>query len=218
MKTVVAIAHADQIHDGAMPIIDSWAVEMIEHAAGLGYTVVDISGPDLTYERTTGILAQTKPALLINFSLGRKTCLIGNPVNGMIGCTLTQGDGMPSNLHAVSGIAVISYSNYAGGQLGQNMVRAGCPALLGFSEDLIVVSDKDGTQNIFKDSLLPLAKRVLEGLPAGEAVEATRSDLLNIVKKYKAVKLISVPLYSNMKQLTLLGNPKWKLKRGLEYI
>lgn len=218
MKPVVAIAHANQIHDGAMPIIDSWAVEIIEHATELGHIVVDISGPDLTYERITEILAQTKPALLINFSLGRKTCLMGNPVNGMIGCTLTQGDGMPSNLHAVSGIAVISYSNYAGGQLGQNMIKGGCPALIGFSEDLIVVSDKDRTQNIFKDSLLPLAKRVLEGLPVGDAVEATRSDLLNIVKKYKAVKLISVPLFSNIKQLTLLGNPKWKLKQRLECI
>lgn len=118
---------------------------------------------------------------------------------------------MPSNLHAVSGTAVISYSNYAGGQLGQNMIKAGCPVLAGFGEDLIFVSDTVGTQDIFKESLLPLAKRVLEGRTMGEAVEATRSDLSSSIQKYKAYEVISLPLFYNMKQLTLLGDPNWKL-------
>lgn len=210
MKTI-AIAHAD-LDDGAMRILDGWAVELEKHAENLGYAVVDISGPDLTYERMTDILLSTKPAILFNFSYGRRTCLIGNPVNGMRNCTLTKGDGMKSNLHAVSGIAVISYSNYTAGQLGQNMIRAGCPALAGFSDDVILASAKDGIESIFKDSLLPLAMRILEGMPVGDSVFSTYIDLVNKIKEYRAYKHIYLPLFYNLKSLTVLGDLNWKLE------
>lgn len=214
-ELTIAIAHANS-DDGAMRILDGWAMELVDNADLMGYDVVDISGPDLTYERMTDILLATKPAILFNFSYGRRDCLLGNSVNGLVNPTLTQGDGMASNLHAVKGIAVISYSNYTGGQLGQKMIEAGCPALVGFSEDLIVVSDKVGTENIFKDSLLPLSMRILEGHTIGEAVCATYIDLVNKVKEYRAYKHIYLPLFYNIKSLTLLGDVNWKLEKELE--
>lgn len=207
--TKIAIAHADRA-GGAMDILDIWAVELEKYAEALGYNVIDISGPDMTYDRMPGILEEIKPALLINFSFGGKTCLWGNPIDGMTKHTLSQ-----DNLDVLKGIAVISYSNYTAGELGQNMIKAGCPSLAGFSDNLIVVSDKNNTQYIFKDCLLLLAKRVLMAYTMGEATEIMRRYILNQVKLYKTKEFISIPLFYNGKYLTQFGDPGWKLRRNL---
>jgi hypothetical protein len=208
-KPTVAIAHADHA-GGAMDNIDTWAVELIDYAEKLGYNIVDICGSDLTYDRLPEILAQTKPAILFNFSHGRKTCLLGNPVDGMIKCTLTQGNGLPSNLRAMSGIAVVSYSSYTAGQLGEMMIKSGCPALAGFSEYLIIVSS-DTDPYLFQWCLLPLSKSILDGFSVGEAVAGARKAMSITIKQYKAIKHIAVPLLYDCKSLTLLGDPDWRL-------
>jgi len=220
----VAIAHADQA-GGAMDILDQWANELKKYANEIGYTVIDICGSDLTYEGLTEILQDTKPAVLFNFSIGTAFCLIGNDME----CTLTSGEkcNVPkldlnfqplnrrqNNLNVVAGTAVIAYSSYAATELGPEIIKAGSPCFVGFSDNLIVVSDDIGTQDIFKESLLPLAKRILQGWTVGKAVEATHVDLLNKIKEYKVkgYDLISMPLFYNEKSLTLLGDPNWKLK------
>ena len=224
----VAIAHADQA-GGAMDILEEWAQELKKSAYEMGYTVIDICGSDLTYEGLTDILQATKPAVLFNFSMGTECCLIGNDMK----CMLTGGrnvtscmtptctfEGEPlklrckNNLNVVAGTAVIAYSSRAASQLGQEIIKAGSPAFVGFSEYLIIVSDNTGTQDIFKESLLPLAKRILEGWTVGNVVKAAHVDLLNKIKEYKVkgYDLISMPLFYNEKSLTLLGDPNWKLK------
>ena len=230
----VAIAHADQAGSG-MDILDARATELKKYADVLGYNVIDICGSDLTYECMTDILQVTKPAVLFNFSYGCKEYLMGNPVNGIMRRTLTSGnDDCPTpsvagasisqedseilygtnNLHAVAGTAVIAYSSHAASQLGPEIIKAGSPAFVGFSEDLVIVSDDTKTQDIFRDALLPLAKRILQGWTVGAAVEATRIDLVNKIKEYKVKgsDLISLPMFYNRRSLTLLGDPNWKLK------
>jgi hypothetical protein len=192
--------------------IDGWAIELKKYAENLRYNVIDISGPDLTYERMPEILATTKPAALFNFSYGRKTCLMGNPIDGMTKCTLTQGDGMPSNLSVLSGIAVVSYSSFTGGELGERMIKAGCPALVGFKDLFMFVSDGAKTLDVFKKSLLILSERVLRGFPIGEAIERASCDLSKEVVKYKDLKHVSLPLLHDMRSLTLLGDADWGLE------
>jgi len=210
MKTVtVAIAHTDQAGIAKYPKtgmrlpIDTWAVELGKYAKSLGYNVVDISGQDLTYERMTSILQQTKPAVLFYFGFGDKTSLIGNDTRPVL---------TSDNLDAVAGTAVIAYASYAGSQLGPEIIKAGSPAFVGFSDSLVIVSDKHGTENIFKESLLPLAFHILDGWTVGAAVYAARRDMLTIVMQNKERKLISIPIFANRKSLTYFGNPNWKLK------
>jgi hypothetical protein len=214
----VAIAHADRA-GGAMDILDKWAVELEDYAMALGYDVIDIRGSDLTYERMTDILQYTKPAVLFNFGFGSEMGLLGNDLKPM----LTRGvnkewvpytNDILGNLKVLAGTVIITYSSSTA-QLGADIIKSGSPAFVGFIGDLIVISDNRRSQDIFKDALLPLAKRILDRLTIGEAVEATRNDLLNAVKKYKVIELVSVPLYYERKYLTLLGDPDWKLNNGL---
>jgi len=214
----VAIAHADHAGSG-MDILDAWATELKKYADGLGYNVIDICGSDLTYEGLTEILQDTKPAVLFYFGFGDKTHLIGNDTRPALTGQKDKDwkpytNGMLGNLQSVAGTAVIAYSSRAASQLGQEIIKAGSPCFVGFSEDLIIVSDDTRTQDIFRDALLPLAKRILQGWTVAKAVEATHVDLLNKIKEYKAkgYDLISLPMFYNKKSLTLLGDPNWKLK------
>lgn len=213
---MIAVSHSNLGPGDATFILDQWALELIKYARQLGYPVIDIGGSDLTYRRMTDILQATKPAVLFNFSHGCRTYLMGNDMR----CTLTRGMqdpescgicGMPSNLKVVNGMAIVAFSCHSGAQLSKCAVAYGCPAYLGFSDNLILVSDLYGTQNIFKEALLPLARHVLKGWTIGEVVRQARTDLLFTVKQYKPVELISVPLYYNRKYLVLEGNPEWKL-------
>ncbi len=220
-EITIAISRSNLGPTDATFHLNSWAEELIHYAKALGYVVVDINGPDMVYERFTEILENTHPAALFNFSHGCRNYLMGNPVNGVIGCTLTRGSedtqhscgfcGMPNNLRALSGTAIIAYSCHAAYQLGRCSIKYGIPSFTGFSDSLVITSDKYGTQNIFKEALLPLSKRILDGWNIGAAVEQTREELLNTVKQYKVIELVSVPLWYDRKYLTQLGDPNWKL-------
>jgi hypothetical protein len=219
----VAIAHADLGQGDATHILSSWAIELENYARQLGYyNIVDISSHDLVYERFTDILQNTHPSVLFNFSHGCRSYLVGNDLR----CTLARGSewdqahpdhfacgicGMPSNLKMVSGMGIVAFSCHSAYQLGKCCVAAGSPFYIGFSDSLVITSDKYGNQNIFKETLLPLSKRILDGWPIGTAVEQTREDLLNTVKQYKIIELVSVPLWYDRKYLTQLGDPNWRL-------
>ncbi len=56
-----------------------------------------------------------------------------------------------------------------------------------------------------------VAYHILEGWTIGAATEQARVDLLEFVKKYKPVELVSVPLYYNRKYLVLEGDHNWRL-------
>lgn len=204
MNHTVAIAYADQV-GGAMKILNKWAVELEKYADSLGYNVVDISGSDLTYERITSILQETQPAVLVYLGFGDKTQLIGNDNRFVL-----TGD-KENNLNALAGTAVVAYASYAGA-LGPEIIRAGSPAFIGFSDSLTIISDKSGTTNIFKESLLLLAFHILDGWTVGAAVYAARRDMLTIAMQNKERQHISTRIFANRKSLTYFGDPNWKLK------
>lgn len=210
LPTVVAIAHADKSQVVA-EILEKWAQELIKCAA-MRYTVINICGDNLTYERMTKILQVTKPSILFYLGPGNKAHLIGNDMKPVLTCCPDAG--VPDNLQSVAGMAVIAYSSLAEQQLGPEIIKAGSPCFVGFSDQLIIVSDKHGSENIFKESLLPLAKRILRGWTVGAAVEQTRSDLLAAVMERRDNEFISISLFANRKGLKYLGNPNWKLKGG----
>ncbi len=221
-EITVAIARSNLGQGDATWHLDQWGLELENYAQQLGYNIIDISGVDLVYERFTEILQNTHPAVLFNFSHGCRSYLVGNDLR----CSLTRGAeweqshpdhfacgvcGKPSNLKSISGTSIIAYSCHAAYQLGRCSIQYGAPSFTGFTDSLVITSDKYGTQNIFKDALLPLSKRILDGWRIGMAVEQTREDLLKTVKQYKIVELVSVPLWYDRKYLTQLGDPNWSL-------
>ncbi len=221
-EITVAVARSNLGAGDATFHLDQWALELENYAQQLGYNIIDISGTNLVYERFTDILQNTHPAVLFNFSHGCRSYLVGNDLR----CSLTRGSeweqahpdhfacgvcGMPSNLNVVKNMGVVAFSCHSAYQLGKCCVAAGSPFYVGFSDSLVITSDKYGTQNIFKEALLPLSKRILDGWKIGAAVEQTRDDLLNTVKQYKIVELVSVPLYFDLKYLTVHGDTNWRL-------
>ncbi len=221
-EITIAVSRSNLGPTDATHHLNSWAEELINYAKALGYVVVDINGPDMVYKRFTEILENTHPVALFNFSHGCTSYLVGNDLK----CVLTRGKeweqthpdhfacgicGMPSNLKMVRGMGIVAFSCHSAYQLGKCCIAAGSPYYIGFSDSLVITSDKYGTQNIFKESLLPVAKRILDGWSVGAAVEQTREDLLNTVKQYKIVELVSVPLWYDRKYLTQLGDPNWRL-------
>jgi hypothetical protein len=171
---------------------------------------VDISGPNLVYNNFTQILEATKPKILFNFSHGCHTYLIGSDMR----CSLTRGwedqtscgvCGMPSNLGAIKDIGIVAMSCDSAYQLGRCAVNYGAPFYIGFQDKLIIVSDAYGSQNIYRDALLPIAKNLLIGWEVGAVVEKTKDDL------YKPVELLSVTLYYDLTYFTAHGNLKWRM-------
>ena len=215
-QITIAVSHSNLGPSDATWHLDQWAFELMDYARAQGYNVIDIGGSDLIYEKMTQILSNTHPAILFNFSHGCRTYLMGNDMR----CTLTRGQedgqscgvcGMSSNMKAISGTAIVAFSCHSAAQLGKCAVAYGSPAYVGFSDNLIVVSDKYGMQNIFKDTLLPLAKRILDGWTIGDSVEKTRKELYDTVKLYKPVELLAVGLWYDRKYLMAHGDINWRM-------
>ena len=221
-EITIAIARSNLGVGDATFHLDAWAQELIIYARSLGYNVVDISGPNMVYERFTEILENTHPAALFNFSHGCQNYLVGNDLR----CTLARGKeweqvhpdqfacgvcGMPSNLRVVKNMGIVAFSCHSATQLGKCATKYGAPMYVGWCDSLILISDKFGSQNIFRDALMPMAQRVLQGWPIGVAIEQTRTDLYNLAKQYKPVELIATGLWYDRKYLTMQGDPNWGL-------
>jgi hypothetical protein len=214
MNKTIAIARAKFMW-GQYDLINKWALELEEYAKNLGYNVIDISGSDLTYERITEILTQTKPSILFNFTLGTKECLIGDFIDGgPIKCALTPGNSRPSNLGVLKSMAVVAYSCYSAGRLGEKMIQAVCLVVVGFSEEVIVMSPfpESNAHEIHKECLLSLAKRILEGYTIGKAIDATRKQLLDAMEDNIHDTDLCEALVFNKRSLRMLGDYSWKLE------
>lgn len=178
----IAILHPDSNN-----ILNWWAVELISYSKTVGYDVVDICDP--TYQQFTDMLTEHRPLILFNFAIGDKT---------------------PYYVFASKGTAIVSFLSSTV-QFGKRCIEAGAPVYIGFEKELIVVSDNLDSEDIFKQALLPVAMRMLDGWTAGNCVDSARSDLLLKAKQYKDMKYISLALLSNINSLTLLGNENYKI-------
>jgi hypothetical protein len=132
----VAISRSNLGPTDATHHLNQWAQELIAYARQLNYNVIDISGPDLVYERFTEILQNTKPSILFNFSHGCQSYLVGNDLR----CTLARGSeweqthpdhfacgicGMPSNLRVVKNMGIVAFSCHSAAQLGKCATKYG---------------------------------------------------------------------------------------------
>lgn len=214
-KLIVIIRPRSGDEKDATRVTHQWGQTLIDYATSIGYDVLDIAAPNVTYQNVTAVLNKYHPDMIIHFGHGCETYFMGDTE-----CILTGGTKIdktcvpcehPGNLHNLNGTIVVAYSCHTSNELGKQMIAAGAKAFVGFSDYLMFTEDDVSIQDVFRDALLPLSEKIMNGYTVEEAVEQTRNNLIEITKQWKPVKYVSVPMYWNYKYMELLGDPKASL-------
>lgn len=199
----------------ATRITHKWGGTLINYALGLGYDVLDISHHNANYETMTKILKEFHPDILVHFGHGCENYLAGD-----VDCMITNGATQdttcvqcvkPSNLLNLNDTIMITYSCHSASQFGKSVVAAGAKAYVGFTDFMMFSEDELGVQDIFRDALLPLSEMILRGYTVQEAHDQTVDTLLDLVRQWRLVKFISVPLMWNHNYISLIGDGNAKL-------
>lgn len=192
-----------------------WGQAIIDHALSHGVDVLDIKDPWIDHDRITELLSQNHPDLFVYTGHGCKNFLATQN-----GCSLTNGwredvcraqCNKPPNLKLLRDAIVVTFSCHSASQLGRCAIKYGAKAYVGFTDYMMFTSDGMGSQDIFRDALLPMATELINGKTVGEAVEITKAGLYNTAKQWKPVKYMAIPLYWNYEYMEVLGDMNAKL-------
>lgn len=203
--------------DGSDPtyITFDWGEKIKEYALSNGVDVLDITDPWIEYSRITPLLKKNSPDLFVYTGHGCKNFLA---VQG--GCSITNGFredvcgmqcGKPPNLNVLKDAIVVTFSCHSASQLGQCAIKYGARAYVGFSDYMMFMSDSQGSQDMFRDALLPMVLELIDGKTVGEAVDATKAALLAAAKQWKPVKYLAIPFMWNHEYMQVLGDTDARL-------
>ena len=209
-KTIAIIRPRSGGAKDATRVTQEWGQNLIDYALGIGYDVIDIAAPNVTYQNVTSVLNKYKLDMLIHFGHGCDTYFMGDSDCILTGGIKTDNTCIPcenpANLHSLKDTIVVAYSCHASNELGKQMISAGAKAFIGFKDYLMFTEDDVSIQDVFRDALLPLSKRIMDGNTVQEAVDLTKTGIIDITKQWKQVKYVSVPMYWNYKYMELLGD------------
>lgn len=192
-----------------------WGGIIKDYALSRGVDVLDIVDPWIDYERITPLLMQNRPDLFIYTGHGCRNFLATQK-----GCSLTNGFRedvchtqclKPPNLKLLRDAIVVTFSCHSASQLGQCAIRYGARAYVGFSDFMMFTQDSLGSENLFRDALLPMALELVNGKTVGEAVEITKAALLAAAKQWKPVKYLAIPFYWNYHYMEIKGDMNARL-------
>lgn len=192
-----------------------WGQAIIDYALLHGVNVLDITGKWVDHRNITPLLMQNRPDLFVYTGHGCRNFLATQN-----GCSLTNGwkedvchiqCEQPPNLNLLRGAIVVTFSCHSASQLGMCAIKYGARAYIGFSDYMMFTSDGAGSQDMFRDALLPMAIELINGKTVGEAVDATKAALLTAAKQWKSVKYMSIPFYWNYEYMQVLGDMGAKL-------
>ena len=187
-----------------------WGQRIIDHALTHGVDVLDIKDPWIEYARITALLSKHRPDLFVYTGHGCK-----NYLATQYGCSFTNGwkedvcstqCTKPPNIGALKGSIVITFSCHSASQLGKCAIKYGSRAYVGFSDYMMFTSDNAGSQDLFRDALLPMVLELLNGRTVGEAVAITKWSLYSAAKQWKPIKYLSIPMYWNYEYMEVLGD------------
>ena len=214
-KLIMIIRPISGDEKDATRVTFQWGKDLINYAHGIGYDVLDIAYPNVTYQNVTAILKKYKPDMLIHFGHGCDTYFMGDTE-----CILTGGTKkdntcisceQPENLYNLKDTIVVAYSCHASNELGKQMISSGAKSFIGFSDYLMFTEDDVNIQDVFRDALLPLSKKIMDGYTVKESLDQTKKEIIQVTKQWKPVKYVSVPMYWNYKYMELLGDPNASL-------
>lgn len=187
-----------------------WGELIKQYALDHGVDVLDIVDPWIEHARISPLLTKNRPDLFVYTGHGCKNFLA---VQG--GCSLTNGFhedvctvqcNKASNLSLLKDAIVVTFSCHSASQLGKCAVMYGAKAYVGFSDFMMFTSDGMGSQDLFRDALLPMVTELIDGKTVGEAVEATKAALLAAAKQWKPVKYLAIPFMWNHEYMQVLGD------------
>jgi hypothetical protein len=193
-----------------------WGKEIIDYALSHGVNALDITDPWVEYSRITYLLKKNRPDMFVYTGHGCK-----NYLAVQYGCSITNGwkedvcqsqCNFSSNLNILKGVIVITFSCHSSSQLGKCAIKYGARAYVGFSDYMMFTSDRLGSENLFKDRLIPLAVEILNGKTVGEAVHSTKTALIDAAKKWKPVKYLSIPMMWNAEYMEVLGDMNARIR------
>lgn len=192
-----------------------WGQNIIDYALSHGVDVLDIKDPWVDYQNITGILANNHPELFVYTGHGCR-----NYLSTQNGCSLTNGFqedvctnqcSKPENLNVLKDSIVVTFSCHSSSQLGKCAVKHGARAYVGFSDYLMFTVDSVGSQDLFRDALLPMVTELIDGKTVSDAVATTKSALITAAKQWKPVKYLSIPMYWNYEYMQVIGDLNAKL-------
>ncbi len=194
-----------------------WGKEIIDYALSRGVNVMDITDPWVEYSKITYLLRKNKPDMLVYTGHGCK-----NYLSVHNGCSITNGwmedvcqlqCNKPPNLDILKDVIVVTFSCHSSSQLGKCAIKYGARAYVGFSDYLMFTTDRLGSENLFKERLMPLAIELINGKTVGEAVDITKNALVSGAKKWKSIMWLSVPMMWNAEYMQVLGDMNARLWR-----
>ncbi len=192
-----------------------WGQIVLDYAMDNGVDTIDIVDPWTEYDNITPLLYQHHPDIFVYTGHGCKNYL-ATPK----GCSITNSWNEPiceyqcvrnSNLKSLRGSIVVTFSCHSASQLGKCAIKYGARAYIGFSDFLMFTSDEFGSQDLFRDALLPMALRLIDGKSVGEAVAATKYALYSSAKHYKRIKYLSIPFLWDYEYMQVQGDMNAKL-------
>jgi hypothetical protein len=187
-----------------------WGEAIKQYALSHGVDVLDIVDPWIDHDRITPLLMQNRPDLFVYTGHGCQNFLATQN-----GCSLTNGFHedvctvqcmKPPNLKLLRDAIVVTFSCHSASQLGKCAVKYGARAYVGFNDYMMFTSDSRGSQNLFRDALLPMVLELLNGRTVGEAVDITKEALLAATKQWKPVKYLAIPMMWNHEYMEVLGD------------
>lgn len=187
-----------------------WGEAIKQYALEHGVDVLDIVDPWIDYERIIPLLMQNRPDLFVYTGHGCKTFLATQR-----GCSITNGFPedvcstqcrQPPNLKLLRDAIVVTFSCHSASQLGKCAIKYGARAYIGFTDYMMFTSDSMGSQNLFRDALLPMVLELLNGKTVEEAVDITKEVLLAVTKQWKPVKYVAIPMMWNHEYMQVLGD------------
>lgn len=194
-----------------------WGKDIIDYALLHGVNAIDITDPWVEYKGITYLLKKYRPDMFVYTGHGCKNYLAVHN-----GCSITNGwkedvcqsqCSLSPNIDILKGAIVVTFSCHSSSQLGKCAIKYGARAYVGFSDYMMFTSDRLGSDNLFKERLMPMAIEILNGKTVGEAVQTTKTALLMAAKKWKPVKWISIPMMWNHEYMQVLGDMNARLGR-----
>ena len=192
-----------------------WGGDIIRYALDHGVDVLDITDPWAEYQNITPLLTQHRHDLLVytghgcnNYLATRDGCSF---TNGVPENVCAQQCNKSPNLNLLKNVIVVTFSCHSASQLGKCAIKYGARAYVGFTDYMMFTTDSVGSENVFRDALLPMATELIDGRTAGEAVGDTKAILYAATKQWKPVKFMAIPLMWNHEYMEVLGDMSARL-------
>ena len=120
----------------------------------------------------------------------------------------------PTNVRLLKKTITLGVACHAASQLGRCAIVSGCPAFVGYDDLLVFPTDDMRSQDIFGEINIQLMKNILMGQSVGEAYNNIMDLEDSLIREFKTVKWLGLPLLWNHLHRELLGDPNVTIYSG----